>query len=136
MIEGLTMRNLNNWVAVKITNCVSTMWCAYVFAGIAFISLPEALKGGRGATVAWIAQTFLQLVLLSIIMVGQKVQKVAGDEQAECTRSLILETHDAAVSMKQEENSRAAERHEESMAESALLKRLCSGCIHNVEGRE
>ena len=32
--------------------------------------------------IAWIAQTFLQLVLLSIIMVGQKVAAVASDKQA------------------------------------------------------
>jgi branched-subunit amino acid permease len=32
--------------------------------------------------VAWIAQTFLQLVLLSIIMVGQTVQSVASDARA------------------------------------------------------
>jgi hypothetical protein len=32
--------------------------------------------------VAWIAQTFLQLVLLSIIMVGQTVQSAASDARA------------------------------------------------------
>jgi hypothetical protein len=31
---------------------------------------------------AWIAQTFLQLVLLSIIMVGQTVQSAASDARA------------------------------------------------------
>jgi len=58
------------------------MWCAYVFAGIALISLPAALQGGTAATVSWIAQTFLQLVLLSVIMVGQKVAAKASDKQA------------------------------------------------------
>ena len=33
----------------------------------------------------WIAQTFLQLVLLSIIIVGQNVQASASDERAENT---------------------------------------------------
>jgi hypothetical protein len=33
--------------------------------------------------VAWIAQTFIQLVLLSIIMVGQRVQSAASDARAE-----------------------------------------------------
>lgn len=32
--------------------------------------------------IAWIAQTFLQLVLLSVIMVGQKVAAAASDKQA------------------------------------------------------
>jgi hypothetical protein len=72
----------NNWLAVKITNVVGTMWCAYAFMLIALISLPDALRGGRSQLIAWIAQTFLQLVLLSIIMVGQKVAAAASDRQA------------------------------------------------------
>ena len=58
------------------------MWCAYAFAGLALISLPAAIKGGTAPLIAWIAQTFLQLVLLSIIMVGQKVAAAASDKQA------------------------------------------------------
>jgi hypothetical protein len=75
----------NGWLAVKITNVVGTMWCAYAFGILALISLPEAIKGGIGALIAWIAQTFLQLVLLSIIMVGQKVSADASDKQASQT---------------------------------------------------
>jgi hypothetical protein len=73
---------LNGRVALVITNIVGTMWCAYVFAGIALISLPEAVRGGTATLVAWVAQTFLQLVLLSVIMVGQKVAAAASDKQA------------------------------------------------------
>jgi hypothetical protein len=76
------LTGFNGWLAVKITNSVGTMWCAYAFAALAFISLPEAIKAGTAALVAWIAQTFLQLVLLSIIMVGQKVAAAASDKQA------------------------------------------------------
>lgn len=72
----------NGWLAVLITNTVSTMWCAYVFAAIALISLPAALEGGTAAIISWVAQTFLQLVLLSVIMVGQKVSAQASDKQA------------------------------------------------------
>ena len=36
----------NDWLAVTITNVVGTMWCAYAFAGLAFISFPAALRGG------------------------------------------------------------------------------------------
>ena len=75
----------NNRLAVMITNAVGTMWCAYVFAIIALISLPDAVKAGRSALIAWIAQTFLQLVLLSIIMVGQKVASEKSDQQLEQT---------------------------------------------------
>lgn len=72
----------NGWLAVTITNIVGTMWCAYAFALLTLLSLPEAIKGGTGTLIAWIAQTFLQLVLLSIIMVGQKVAAAASDKQA------------------------------------------------------
>ena len=72
----------NGRLAVFITNSVSTMWCAYVFAAIALISLPAAIRGGTAPLVSWVAQTFLQLVLLSVIMVGQKVAAAASDKQA------------------------------------------------------
>ena len=73
---------LNGRVAMIITKAVSTMWCAYLFALLALISLPEAIHAGTAALVAWIAQTFLQLVLLSVIMVGQKVAAQASDKQS------------------------------------------------------
>jgi hypothetical protein len=72
----------NGRVAILITNAVGTMWCAYAFAVLALISLPDAIKAGTAALIAWIAQTFLQLVLLSVIMVGQKVAAAASDKQA------------------------------------------------------
>ena len=75
-------KGFNGWLAVQITNGVATMWCAYLFAILAFISLPEAISTGTAALIAWIAQTFLQLVLLSIIMVGQRVAAGASDKQA------------------------------------------------------
>jgi hypothetical protein len=72
----------NGRIAVLITDAVSTMWCAYLFALIALISLPAAIAGGTATIISWIAQTFLQLVLLSVIMVGQKVAAQASDKQA------------------------------------------------------
>ena len=75
----------NNRLAVRITNIVGTMWCAYAFAILAFISLPAAIQNGTSALIGWIAQTFLQLVLLSIIMVGQKVAAEKSDRQLEQT---------------------------------------------------
>lgn len=55
------------------------MWCAYLFAALAFISLPTAISNGTAPLIQWIAQTFLQLVLLSIIMVGQKATSAKHD---------------------------------------------------------
>lgn len=76
------IQRFNSALAVRITGAVGTMWCAYVFAGLALVSLPEAIHSGTGALVSWIAQTFLQLVLLSIIIVGQKVDGATADKRA------------------------------------------------------
>lgn len=85
------MKRFNLWLAEKITTGVATMWCAYLFAAIALISLPKALQSGDSIViVSWVAQTFLQLVLLSIIMVGQKVQSASVEK-------MIAETHSAAL---------------------------------------
>jgi hypothetical protein len=72
----------NGWLAATITKGVGSMWCAYAFACLALISLPDAIHQGVFALVSWISQTFLQLVLLSIIMVGQRVLASASDKQA------------------------------------------------------
>jgi len=72
----------NGRLAVLITRTVGSMWCAYAFAAIALISLPDAIHQGTVAVVSWISQTFLQLVLLSVIMVGQQVLAKASDKQA------------------------------------------------------
>jgi hypothetical protein len=77
------VEGFNAKFAVLITRGVGTMACAYLFGLIALISLPDAIKGGRATLISWIAQTFLQLVLLSIIMVGQTVQAAASDARAE-----------------------------------------------------
>ncbi len=77
------VEGFNAKLALVITRSVGTMACAYVFAVIAFISLPAAINSGQVIIiVAWVAQTFLQLVLLSIIMVGQTVQSTASDARA------------------------------------------------------
>lgn len=77
------VEGFNAKLALIITRSVGTMACAYLFALIALISLPAAITSGQVIViVAWIAQTFLQLVLLSIIMVGQSVQSAASDARA------------------------------------------------------
>jgi hypothetical protein len=83
--RGNAVERLNARLAVRITKMVGSMWCAYLFAAFDLLSLPAAIKGGISTIVAWVAQTFLQLVLLSIIMVGQNVQSAAADKRSEDT---------------------------------------------------
>ncbi|UOO37808.1 hypothetical protein IZU99_00640 [Oscillospiraceae bacterium CM] len=69
------MKKINNLIAVKVTQAVGSMWCAYLFCIIALISLPSAIASHNVLTiVSWVAQTFLQLVLLSVILKGQNIQ--------------------------------------------------------------
>jgi hypothetical protein len=85
---------INAKIAVFLTNVIGSMWCAYVFAILAVFGLPQALHPGGEGIIAWIAQTFLQLVLLSVIMVGQNVQAQAGDLRAEHTYDDVVEILD------------------------------------------
>ena len=77
---------INGKIGLAITKSVGTMWAAYVFFALSLISLPAAIASGNTLViVAWIAQTFLQLVLLPIIIVGQNIQAAAADARAIAT---------------------------------------------------
>lgn len=79
---------INGKIGVFITTVVGTMWAAYVFTVLALVSFPAAIQSGdKIIIVAWIAQTFLQLVLLPIIIVGQNVQANAADKRSVQTYS-------------------------------------------------
>ena len=87
----------NSRLALLITRSVGTMWAAYLFALIAFISLPQAfdafLHGDTVTGINWLAQSFLQLVLLPIIIVGQNVISAAQDARAEADHETITALH-------------------------------------------
>jgi len=73
----------NGKIGLFITTVVGTMWAAYIFTVIALVSLPAAIRSHDVIIIiAWIAQTFLQLVLLPIIIVGQNIQGAASDKRA------------------------------------------------------
>ena len=118
----------NQKIATKITSFVSTMWCAYIFAAIALISLPAAIRSGDPIViVAWVAQTFLQLVLLSIIMVGQ-------DASSKGMQQKIDETHTASLA----EFELAKNSQEIANKEMAALKEITSEMhqlIRDIEKR-
>ncbi len=44
--------NFNSKLAVRITNIVGTMWCAYAFALLALISLTTAIRAGTATFIA------------------------------------------------------------------------------------
>ena len=86
----MQIREFNQQVALFVTEKVGTMFCAYLFAVIAFVSLPEAiLSEDPLEIISWIAETFLQLVLLSIIIVGQNIQSEIAEQQAQTDRETL-----------------------------------------------
>ena len=76
---------INGRIALALTTAVGTMWCAYAFALLALVVLPQAIGGGILPFVQWLSQTFIQLVMLSVIMVGQNVLGRASDKRAAMT---------------------------------------------------
>jgi hypothetical protein len=83
MFEKVLPRRLNRWLAVHITRGVGTMYCAYAFVLLTLVSAPAAFSSGSSVLiVSWISQTFLQLVFLPILAVGQAVLSEAGDVRA------------------------------------------------------
>lgn len=70
------------------------MWAAILFSGLALISLPAALATNDAVViVAWIAQTFLQLVLLPIIIVGQNVHSRKTERRDNETHAAVMAAH-------------------------------------------
>ena len=123
------MNRFNRWLGAKITDLVGTMWCAYLFAAIALISLPAAISShSLIIIVAWVAQTFLQLVLLSIIMVGQQVSSSSVEK-------MIKETHTASL----DEFELAKEARRIADLELTELKKMAAEIhrvLKNVEGKK
>lgn len=86
---------LNTKIAVILTKCTGTMWTAYGFLFLALIGLAGILGMLHPVVIvfiAWLSQTFLQLVLLPIIMVGQNVlsrkQELQSDETFATTEKI------------------------------------------------
>jgi hypothetical protein len=87
----------NNRLAVLITRSVGTMWAAYLFCLIALVSLPGAINafqhGDTVTGISWLSQSFLQLVLLPIIIVGQNIISAAQDARAEADHETLTALH-------------------------------------------
>jgi len=123
------INEFNRRLAEKITSAVSTMWCAYIFAALALISLPAAIKTGDVVViVAWIAQTFLQLVLLSIIMVGQSVSSASVEQK-------INETHEASLG-EFELAKEARQLANQELAELKVIAAEIHQVLKDVEGKK
>ncbi len=81
---------LNARLAVLLTKGVATMWCAYLFALLAVLGFPGLLGPFTAQLVQWTSQTFIQLTMLAVLMVGQgllgKHQEMVSEETAKTTQ--------------------------------------------------
>ena len=97
MHRGNPVGRFNSWLGVLITQGVGTMWAAYAFMLIGFVSFPQALtsflKGDTVTGISWLSQSFLQLVLLPIIIVGQNVIAASQDARAEADHETLTALH-------------------------------------------
>lgn len=111
-------KSLNDKLGLGITKGVGTMWAAYIFFALSLISLPRALQSGDTIIiVSWIAQTFLQLVLLPIIIVGQNQQAAASEKRA-------IATYEDAGAILEEAKEIQAHLNDQDQALAHLIDRL------------
>ena len=80
----------NGKVALRLTALVGTMQAAYLFGILALIALPgvlglSLLPDRSLLIVAWVSQTFIQLVMLAVLQLGQNLQAAGADKRAEAT---------------------------------------------------
>lgn len=90
-----TVGRFNTWLAVLVTRSVGTMWAAYVFTVIALVGAVGLVSNNPFLIllIALISQTFLQLVLLPIIIVGQNVISASQDARAEADHLTLTTLH-------------------------------------------
>ncbi len=85
----------NTWLAVAVTKSIGTMWAAYIFTLIAIGGGVAVITNSAfwTAVSVLISQTFLQLVLLPIIIVGQNVISASQDARAEADHITLTTLH-------------------------------------------
>lgn len=90
-------KRVNAKIAIWVSAGVGSMTCAWLFALLAIAGLRSAMSPGNIGLLFWFSSDFLQLTLLSVIMVGQNIAALAADaraaktfEDAEATRADVL----------------------------------------------
>lgn len=115
---GANKLTLNQRIGLAITKSVGTMWAAYAFFALSLVSLPAALMTGETLViVAWVAQTFLQLVLLPIIIVGQNLQAAKTEARA-------IATYEDATAILEESKEIQAHLTDQDKALSHLIDKM------------
>jgi hypothetical protein len=102
------MKKINDIIAIKITELVGTMGCVYIF--FIWSMLPVFFHNSQ-ALVFYVSGAVLQLVLLPLIMVGQKLLGAESEQRAkedhinilnefEELKQMHLDTQEAILGLK------------------------------------
>jgi hypothetical protein len=112
----LAVSGFNQRIAVALTRAVGTMPCAYIFVCLAIAGFP-GLHASLPAYVQWVSQTFLQLVFLPVLSVGQSVlarhQELQADEAFNTTTKIfsdvktIIKQNDEIIKILRNQNNEA-----------------------------
>jgi hypothetical protein len=121
-------KKFNSRLGLGITTSVGTMWAAYIFVLLALVSLPSVIASHNAVViVAWIAQTFLQLVLLPIIIVGQNIQAVSADARSNATYkdagAILAESRKIQMHLAAQDTATSALLDKVAALEAALAKK-------------
>jgi hypothetical protein len=117
-VLGTNKLTINQRFGLAITKSVGTMWAAYAFFALSLVSLPAALMTGDTVIIiAWVAQTFLQLVLLPIIIVGQNLQAAKTEVRA-------IATYEDATAILEEAKEIQAHLTDQDKALSHLIDKM------------
>ncbi|MEY4503335.1 MAG: hypothetical protein RLZZ576_589 [Actinomycetota bacterium] len=118
--SGPNKLTINQRIGLAITRSVGTMWAAYAFFALSLVSLPAALMTADTVIiVAWVAQTFLQLVLLPIIIVGQNLQAAKTEARA-------IATYEDATAILEEAKEIQAHLADQDKALSHLIDKMAA----------
>mgnify|MGYP000191290265 FL=1 len=117
-VLGTAKLTINQRFGLAITKSVGTMWAAYAFFALSLVSLPAAIMTGDTVIIiAWVAQTFLQLVLLPIIIVGQNLQAAKTEIRA-------IATYEDATAILEEAKEIQAHLADQDKALSHLIDKM------------
>jgi hypothetical protein len=119
---------INARLAVAITNGVATMTCAYVFLAVAIIGFP-GFHATPNQYVQWISQTVIQLVMLSLLAVQQRMvgrhQELMATEQFNTT---MMGTHNTQQIIQHlDEQDKELLRHTALLIEMSTKGRISDG---------
>lgn len=82
------INKINDWIAIRLTWGVSTMWCFYAFFILVIIPLfiPSIMT-----FCMYFSSSILQLIFLPLILVGSKLMNQSSEERAAEDHAAVME---------------------------------------------